>query len=413
MPEDLGVDAADAELWSTGRAVCVPVLGSSGTALAVLLVARIGSQADFSSAEAELLAWLAVMLGRVVEDSDERSSLEGAIAVAAAAADQVVHYLLDKPGVGERLDPHHWMACFRSETAQIAIVYHGPGKTEDRLYCTSSDVSREGVAMICRPLSGLCRRIALQGSSDAHLFSDVLMETEVDRGVDLAGSEFGGRTALLLVPVMGQEDAGRVVAIVGISSTIMDYGPLHLALLRALTLLLKHRILALVSTWDADPARSFEANFVPSKEIAAAEAASAAAAVAAAAAAEGIDGTSGTAPGAGIYGSKRNSDEDLEDGGKDMLYNYSRRSVDKMIDREQVGMGPNERRGNDGQIDMVTAAHRMVRERVPITSAPPGGGKIGEGNRRKTGVLRYIATKLPDVPSSSSDRDASLRLGGF
>ena len=60
------------------------------------------------------------MLGRVVEYSDERSSLQGAIVVAAAAADQVVQFMLDRPGVEEGLDLHLWMACFRSETAQIA-----------------------------------------------------------------------------------------------------------------------------------------------------------------------------------------------------------------------------------------------------------------------------------------------------
>ena len=387
MLEDLGVDPADAEQWRTGRVVCVPVLGSSGTALAVLLVARNGFQTDFNSEEAELLAWLAVLLGRVVEDSDERRSLEGAIAVAAAAADKVVQVLLDGPGVGEGLDPHLWMACFHSETAQIAVVYHGPNETQERLYCTSSDVSRDGVAMICRPLSGLCRRIALQGNSNAHLFSDVLSEAEVDTGVDLAGSDFGGRTALLLAPVMGPGDVGKVVAIVGVSSTVMVYGPLHLALLRALTLVLERQILALVRAWDSDPTRSFEANFVPSQEIAAA-------AAAAAAAASAIVETSGTLPGVGNHDSTSDEDTDFEDGGEKMLYSYSRRSIDKMIDLEQEGQG-----------EKVAKTQGMVREpehAAPALALLALGGKIGGGTRRKTGMLRYIATKLPDVPTSQS-----------
>jgi hypothetical protein len=380
VSEDLGVDPADAEQWRTGRVICVPVLGSSGTALATLLVARNGSQADFKSEEAELLAWLAVLLGRVVEDSDERRSLQGAIAVAAAAADKVVQVLLNGPGVGEGLDPHLWMACFHSETAQIAVVFRGQNKTEERLYCTSSDVSREGVAMICRPLSGLCRRIALQGNSNAHLFSDVLSEAEVDRGVDLAGSDFGGRTALLLAPVIGPGDAGKVVAIVSVSSTVMVYGPLHLALLRALTLVLERQILALVRAWDSDPTRSFEANFIPSQEIAAA---------AAAAAASAIAETSGTVPGAGNHDSTSDEETDFEDGGDKMLYSYSRRSIDKMIDLEQVG-----------QDEKVAKAQGMVSESGHAAPLLALGGKIGGGNRRKTGMRRYIATKLPDVPTS-------------
>jgi hypothetical protein len=403
VPEDLGVDPADAEQWCTGRAVCVPVLGSSGTALAILLVARKGFDSDFNSEEVELLAWLAVLLGRVVEDSDDRSSLEGAIAVAGAGADQVVQFLLDRPGVGEGLDPHFWMACFRSETAQIAVVYHGPGETEERLYCTSGDVSREGVAMICRPLRGLCRRIVIQGSSNAHLFPDVLLEAEVDRGVDLAGSEFGGRTALMLVPVMGLGDSGKVVAIVGISSTVLVYSPLHLALLRALTLILQQQILALVCAWDADPARSFEANFIPSQEIVAAEAAATTAAIASTAAAAVIGETAGIAPCDGNYESKSNQEEDLEDGSADMLYSYSRRSINKMIDLEQEGTGPTEKGRNDGQVDMAIIAHGMVRERAALAATLPAvGGEIGEGDRRKTGVLRYTATKLPDVPQGAS-----------
>ena len=145
VPEDLGVDPADAEQWCTGRAVCVPVLGSSGTALAILLVARKGFDSDFNSEEVELLAWLAVLLGRVVEDSDDRSSLEGAIAVAGAGADQVVQFLLDRPGVGEGLDPHldgvfslgdspdrcllPWPRRDRGETAKVLMERSRSGGT--------------------------------------------------------------------------------------------------------------------------------------------------------------------------------------------------------------------------------------------------------------------------------------------
>ena len=84
--------------------------------------------------------------------------------------------------------------------------------------------------MVCHALRGGCGSRVVRGDGVARRFEDALSVSEVDRAVDLAGSEFEGRTSLLIVPVMGAW--GGVAGVVGVSSTSTVYSGLHLVLLQ-------------------------------------------------------------------------------------------------------------------------------------------------------------------------------------
>ena len=247
----LGADAAGDDAWRTARVMCVPVLVSTGDAVAMVLLARAGNQSDFSAEETDFASWLAVLLGRVVEDSDGGSRLEAQLTIAEDAATHLLGFLqanaadgggavgvADGGKLGDVLDPYFWMGCFRSETALIAIVHPpsasgrsgSPGEEESRLWCTSCDASKQGVSMVCHALRGVCGSMVVRGDGVARRFEDALSVSEVDRAVDLAGSEFEGRTSLLIVPVMGAW--GGVAGVVGVSSTSTVYSGLHLVLLQ-------------------------------------------------------------------------------------------------------------------------------------------------------------------------------------
>ena len=137
-------------------------------------------------------------------------------------------------------------------------------------------------------------------------------------------------------------------------------------------------------TWEADPARAFETNFVPSAEIVAAklEAVAHASALAAATAAATAESVA-----AGAHDNTEDADlhETAGDDNADMVYSFSRRSIEKMINDEH----PAQSSVSGGASKWQASAGR------------------GFGGRRKTGVLKYIATTMPELPTASGQTPAS------
>jgi len=149
---DLGPRAVGPR-WEHASLLLLPIAaGADEPALCVLSLAR--AEGGVGAEDTELAAWLAAVLGGVLQQTIAKRMLEVQLALLGSASAALV--ALASRGI-ELRDPSFWLDAFRAQTAQIVFVFPRAapgGRAPLALYATSRDISREGAPPPPLVLSG-------------------------------------------------------------------------------------------------------------------------------------------------------------------------------------------------------------------------------------------------------------------
>jgi len=151
---------------------------------------------------------------------------------------------------------------------QIALVHREEEEVEPLLYCISSDASKDEVSMITFPCTG--RHGWMLGKRDGEPWVCEHAEEVrgLDRRIDLGGSEWVGKTSLMLVPVMERKEQDpQVMAIVMAASTKTVMHETHAMLMKAMAMAVRDQIRELLDGWKRDEKKIFKQSFVRSREF--------------------------------------------------------------------------------------------------------------------------------------------------
>mmetsp|Transcript_20307 Transcript_20307/g.67787 ORF Transcript_20307/g.67787 Transcript_20307/m.67787 type:complete len:577 (-) Transcript_20307:253-1983(-) len=259
-PFDLEVGGSE---HSRSEVLCVPILDNSTTPCALL---TIGSNAErFSESDVETTEWLAVLLGNVMHHNEQLYVKQDQLALVLRIASHAVT-LFQQGCVVE--DPRFWMSAFDAQIAQIALVHREEEEVEPLLYCISSDASKDEVSMITFPCTG--RHGWMLGKRDGEPWVCEHAEEVrgLDRRIDLGGSEWVGKTSLMLVPVMERKEQDpQVMAIVMAASTKTVMHETHAMLMKAMAMAVRDQIRELLDGWKRDEKKIFKQSFVRSREF--------------------------------------------------------------------------------------------------------------------------------------------------
>mmetsp|Transcript_38547 Transcript_38547/g.60110 ORF Transcript_38547/g.60110 Transcript_38547/m.60110 type:complete len:448 (+) Transcript_38547:2-1345(+) len=245
--------------WQKPGLLAFPIPKTAELQFGVLVAAK--AAGEFDENEIEMVAWLCVLLGQVLAQSEGVATLESHVTLMETAAQEAIG--LARLG-WEVQDPHFWLRSFKSQIAQVILVHRRVPGGPFLLYCTCCDISREAVSMTCFPLKGLCQKLVLESADNPILVDEAEREPGLDREVDLGGSDFEGKTAVMLVPVKSGGRDDRVIAILMVSSTATPYTLAHVKMFQAMSYQVKGGLVKVLKGWEEDDSGSYNQSYLDS-----------------------------------------------------------------------------------------------------------------------------------------------------